>query len=30
MFFDSELAPDMLKVLEKWRTYSNFKDTFTD
>jgi 23S rRNA pseudouridine1911/1915/1917 synthase len=30
MFFDSELAPDMLKVLEKWRTYSNFKDTFAD
>jgi 23S rRNA pseudouridine1911/1915/1917 synthase len=30
MFFDSDLAPDMLKVLDKWRTYSNFKDTFTD
>jgi len=30
MFFDSEIATDMLKVLEKWRTYSNFKDTFKD
>jgi 23S rRNA pseudouridine1911/1915/1917 synthase len=29
-FFDSELAPDMQKVLEKWKTYSTFKDTYTD
>ena len=28
--FNSELPADMEKVLEKWRTYSNFKDTFTD
>lgn len=30
LFFDSNLADDLLKVLEKWRTYSNFKDTFKD
>lgn len=29
-FFDSELALDMQKVLDKWRTYSTFKDTFKD
>jgi 23S rRNA pseudouridine1911/1915/1917 synthase len=29
-FFESDLPEDMLKVLEKWRTYSHFKDTFTD
>jgi 23S rRNA pseudouridine1911/1915/1917 synthase len=29
-FFDSELASDMQKVLEKWKTYSTFKDTYTD
>jgi 23S rRNA pseudouridine1911/1915/1917 synthase len=30
LFFDSEIAPDMSKVIEKWRTYSNFKDTFAE
>jgi 23S rRNA pseudouridine1911/1915/1917 synthase len=30
LFFDSDLPEDMQKVLEKWRNYSNFKDTFTD
>ncbi len=30
LFFDSELPDDMQKVIEKWRTYSNFKDTFKD
>jgi 23S rRNA pseudouridine1911/1915/1917 synthase len=30
LFFDSELPNDMKQVLEKWRIYSNFKDTFTD
>jgi 23S rRNA pseudouridine1911/1915/1917 synthase len=29
-FFDSNLPEDMIKVLEKWRTYSHFKDTFTE
>jgi 23S rRNA pseudouridine1911/1915/1917 synthase len=30
LFFESELPLDMQKVIEKWRTYSNFKDTFID
>ncbi len=29
LFFDSEIAPDINQVLERWRTYSSFKDTFT-
>jgi len=29
-FFDSEIASDMQKVIEKWRVYCNSKDLFKD